>query len=495
MKKDQIYQPLIAAQRNNPSHALVIGGSIAGLLAARVLADHFDRVTIVDRDRFPSQPEWRPGVPQSHHVHALMSGGQQILEQLFPGLTAELANAGAPEVDWTADCQALVLGGWAPCFTSGIVTRPCSRNLLEWLIRRRLAANSNVRFLEECQVTSLLSDTSNTSVTGVQVSCCSASERDSDATAARAWQDMPIPAQLVVDASGRTSKAPKWLETLGYAPPQETVVNSFLGYASRWFKRPTGFQADWKALVIMSKYPDSKRSCTLYPVEGDRWVVTVGGIGRDYPPTDPDGFLDFARNLRTPIIYEAIKDAEPLSPVYGYRRTENRRLHYEQLSRMPENFVVIGDAACAFNPIYGQGMTVAALGALTLDKCLKDQSQRQPTGNLIGLTRSFQKQLAKVNASPWLAATGEDFRWPTTEGGQPDLIARLMHWYGDEVMLLSIERPEVYKAWAEAIHMIKPPSSLFHPSILIPILRRAISRSLIPASSEIKYPKTAVSGH
>ena len=140
-------------------------------------------------------------------------------------------------------------------------------------------------------------------------------------------------------------------------------------------------------------------------------------------------------------------------------------------------------------------MTVAALGALTLDKCLREQYQRQPTGNPIGLTRSFQKQLAKVNASPWLAATGEDFRWPTTEGGRPDLIARLMHWYGDEVMLLSIERPDVYKAWAEAIHMINPPSSLFHPRILMPLLRRAINRSLVPTSSEIKYPKTAVSGH
>ncbi len=439
-------------------HALVIGGSMAGLLAARVLSDRFEQVTIVESDSFPTQPQWRQGVPQSHHGHVLLTKGQQILEQLFPGLQDELAAAGAPRVDWTADCPFLGLFGWTPRFSSDLKTHVTTRNLLEWSIRQRLLGCSNIRFLPSTQVIGLLSDADKTRVTGVKVR----SRHSSEST--------ELPANLVVDASGRQSQAPQWLTTLGYAPPEETVINSFLGYASRWYQRPAHLQLDWQVLYLLPKAPHLKRGALVCPVEGDRWIVSLTGVAQDYPPTDEPGFLDFARSLRSSVVYEAIKDAQPLSPIYGYRNTENRLRHYEKLSRFPENFIVVGDAVCAFNPVYGQGMTVAALGALTLNQCLKQQHQ----DHLVGLAVRFQRQLAKVNNTPWLMATAEDFRWSTTEGGHPTLVTQLMHQYLDKVMLLAVESPDTYKVWVEVIHMKKSPAALFQPSILIRSLAKAV---------------------
>jgi len=449
-------------------HAVVIGGSMAGLLAARVLVDHFERVTIVERDAYPSQPTSRQGLPQASHVHVLLTQGQRILEQMFPGLGAELTTAGAPTVDWIADWSVLGTWGWGLRFDSGLNGRTCSRDLLEWVIRQRLAAYAHLKFMEACQVKDLLTDGDKSKLAGVRL--CFRDEV-AQANKPKCWE---LAADLVVDATGRNSSMSKWLVALDYQPPTETAINSFLGYASRWYQRPEDFQADWQGVTVASKPPDNRRGGVLYPVEGNRWVVTLGGISRDYPPNDEAGFLDFARSLRSPIIYEAIKDAQPLSPIYSYRGTGNRLLHYEKLSRLPEGLVVLGDAACAFNPVYGQGMTVAALGALTLEDCLHQQFRRNK-GSLTGLTRRFQKRLAQVNATPWLMATGEDLRWSTTEGGQPDGMSRLMQRYIDQVLMLSLDHPKIYQTFGEVAHMLKPPTALFQPSILAQVLRHTIS--------------------
>lgn len=456
------------------SHAIVVGGSMAGLLAARVLADHFKRVTVIERDRFPEGPTTRKGVPQARHVHILLQQGQRVLERLFPGLGRELNDAGAPAVDLPADFPALSLGGWTRRFRSPFVARTCSRSLLEWTIRRHLAGYANVRFLEDRQATGLLAVSGGSRVSGVRVRVRGAADGAAD--------EEEYHAGLVVDASGRGSRAPDWLESLGYAPPRETVVNSFLGYATRWYRRPAAARGDWQGLLVMSKAPDYPRSGVIFPVEGDRWVVTLAGLGRDYPPTDETDFLEFSRSLRSPIIYEAIKDAEPLSPVYGYQRTENRVRHYERLARWPEGFVVLGDAACAFNPVYGQGMTVAALGAEALDKRLRTQRG----GDLSGLARRFQRDLAGVSATAWLMATGEDFRWPTTEGGRPSPLTRLMHRYFDGVMALSSRNTAVYGAFIEVSHLCKPPMILFRPGILLRVLAWAVSQ---PPAAAGPYPQ------
>lgn len=455
------------------SHAIVIGGSMAGLLAARVLVDYFDWVTIVERDEFPEQPQVRQGVPQATHVHVLLTRGQQILKQLFPGIEAELIAAGAPTIDWIADWFMFGMWGLSPRFPSNLKGQACSRHLLEWTIRRRLAKYDNLKFLEATQVTQLLADENKSKVTGVRLRYRARKEQGETSKLEE------LAANLVVDASGRNSSMPKWLKDLGYNPPVETTIDSFLGYASRWYRQKEGFPADWQGVTVMAKAPENSRGGVLFPVEGNRWVVTLAGLGRDYPPTDEEGFLAFARSLRSPILYEAIADAEPLSPIYGYRRTENRLRHYEKLSKLPEGLVIVGDAVCAFNPVYGQGMTISAMGALTLDECLREQFKTSKR-SLKGLTQRFQKRLAQVNETPWLMATGEDLRWPTTSGGQVDGISRLMQGYIDRVMQFSVNHPEAYQTFGEVAHLVKSPTALFKPGILAPVLWQSIGEIFQP---------------
>lgn len=454
----------------NERHALVIGGSIAGLLAAQVLTKYFNRVTIIERDHLSAQPEQRPGVPQAHHLHVLLKQGLDILEQLFPGIQTELAASGAVAINASADYLWYGLGGWTPRFNSDLNFYNLSRNLLEWIIRRRLATNNRVVFVQATIVTGLLSNPNKTQVTGVQV------RRKFDQRQDNSPKQTDFTADLVVDASGRNSLAPGWLEAMGYTPPKETVINSFLGYASRLYQLRENFPADWQGALVTAKAPGT-RGGVMSAIEGNCWIVTLAGIGRDYPPTDEAGFLDFARSLRNPIIYEVIKDAQAISPVRAYHRTENRWLHYEKLSRLPSGFVVVGDAVCAFNPVYGQGMTTAALGALMLDESLNKQLSHHADGNLVGLSQSFQKQLSKIIAVPWLMATGEDFRWHTTVGGRPNWMTQLMHYYLDQVLLLAAQSPDIHKLFLEVMHLLKPPSVFFHPSVLRQVLQRIIKKS------------------
>jgi 2-polyprenyl-6-methoxyphenol hydroxylase-like FAD-dependent oxidoreductase len=434
---------------------------MAGLLAARVLSERFERVTIVERDHFPEGPAFRKGVPQSRHLHVFMMRGRMISDRLFPGLSEELEEAGAIPVDSASDFEWLTPAGFAPRFPSGLPVLMCSRELLEWTMRARVAALPRVRFLEKTKVTGLLPTSNGQGIAAVEVR----SQGAKDATESQE----SLRTDLVVDASGRNSNASRWLEALGYAPPEETYINSHLGYASRTYRCPKRFDGDWKGLNVQAAPPEVTRGGVLLPLEGNRWMVTLSGVGGDYPPTDEAGFMDFARSLRTPMLYEAIKHAEPISAISGYRDTENRRRHYEKLSRQPDNFLVTGDAASAFNPIYAQGMTTAALGAEVLEECLREQDAAN--GARGGLSKRFQKKLAKVNAASWLLATGEDFRVRGVEGGKATFATRLTHRYMDRVLALSLHDTEVRQTFLEVFHMLKAPTALFGPGIVAKVLR------------------------
>lgn len=448
----------------NTSHALVIGGSITGLLAARILAEHFDKITIVERDRFPKVPEARQGIPQARHIHVLLARGLQILEGMFPDIEKQLIEAGASPIDWLDDWSMLGSWGWAPRFPSDLKSLTCSRYLIDWVLYRCLTACNNIQFIENCQVTNLLTDNSKSKVTGVQLHFGIKNPEQETQT-----HPTQLDTSLVVDASGRNSSLPKWLVNMGYESAQETMINPFLGYATRLYQPPEAFCADWKGLSVMTKPPTYRRAGYIYPIEGKCWLVTLQGIGRDYPPKDETGFLSFARSLRSPILYETIRDAQPLSSIYSYRSTGNRLRHYEKLSRFPDGLVTFGDAVCAFNPIYGQGMTVAALGALTLNECLHEQFKAKKAC-LTGLSRRFQKRLAQVNANPWLMATGADLRWPTTEGGQPNRMTRIKHQYLNQVLRLGVNYPEVYRTFGEVAHMLNSPTALLRPGILTRVI-------------------------
>lgn len=437
-------------------HAIVIGASIAGLLAARVLTDHFERVTLIERDQLPAAPAARSGVPQARHAHILLVRGRRILDQLFPDLINELVAHGAVLFDTTADLKLLTPTGWTPRVPTGYLTVSCTRDLLEWHVRQRLHQHPRISFLQQTDATSLLADPVGTTITGVRVRSRAANH---------AVQELL--AEVVVDASGRGSHAPQWLGELGYPAPPETIVNPFLGYASRIFAEPTDLKVDWKAVLIQARAPTLMRAGAILPIEGRRWIVTLAGYGRDYPPNDEAGYMEFAKSLADPFIYDSLRDAKPLTPINGYQRTENHMRHYERLARFPENFFVTGDAVSAFNPVYGQGMTNAARGALTLDKALRAGRR--------GASRAFQVEIAKQNETPWLMAITEDYRFPTTEGAKPGITTRAVQWYISRVIETAVDKPAVFDAFNAVTHLMMPPSVLFSPHMLLQVLRHRVA--------------------
>lgn len=431
------------------SHAIVIGGSIAGMLAARVLSERFDRVTILERDDVPSSPEARNGVPQGRHLHLLLETGQRIMEQLFPTLDADLTATGAPRLTWGLETIFVSAGGEGQRFDSGIHTHLTSRISLEHLIRRRLNENPKIMWLMQSQVENLLHEGGR--VLGVSILNRQTKESQS------------LKADLVVDASGRESKSPEWLQALGYAAPEESFVDAFVGYATRWYELPEGFKPDWKSIAIATN-PDKNilRAGGMFLVEDNKAVVTLQGTNKDYPPNDDAGFLAFAKSLQAPQLYDFIKQAKPISPVYGYRRTHNRLRHYEKLSRRPENFVVMGDAYCAFNPIYGQGMSLAAMEAITLRDALTGFSVK----HLEGFANKFQTTISKVIESSWLMASSEDLRYPLTEGGTVTPLLRVMQHYSAWLSETTAHDIVIAKAFMRMMNLQIRGTDLLHPSIL-----------------------------
>ena len=429
--------------------AVVVGASLAGLVAARVLRDDFDEVVIVERDRLPGGPEARSGVPQSRHIHVLLVRGAQILEEFFPGIRDELVRGGAPTVDWPSEVLWLAPAGWVQRTGTSFELISASRDFLEWVVRTRVLALDGVRLLEGHDAIGLVADAPPSRVTGVTI------RSRADGTTTR------LDADLVADASGRNSRASEWLSTLGYPPPRDSVVNAFLGYSSRVYAPPDGIDADWKAMVLTSRPPDSKRAGVLFPINGGLWHVTLVGSGHDYPPTDESSFIEFARTLRSPILHDVLADARPVTTISGYRRTENQLRHFERVGSFPDGLVVLGDATAAFNPVYAQGMSVAGLSGLVLQEGLRRG----------GTSATFQKRLAKAVATPWLLATSEDYRYPTTVGGRPSPVTRLMHRYVNRVVAVATVDNVVLDTFIGVVHLIRPPSALFHPAIAARVLR------------------------
>lgn len=447
-------------------HALVIGAGMSGLLAARVLADHFGRVTVLDRDRLTDGPEPRKGVPQGRHLHSLAVRGSELLEGFFPGLDRELSEAGCPAVDQAGDTVTDVPSGRLPRFTSGIVMRAVSRDLLEWRIRKRLLENSRIQFEANREVTGLLLDKSANQVTGL-----STRGRGGGGTE-------EFVADLILDASGQSSRMPRWLTELGLETPEETIVDAGLGYATRWYRIPEDFVGDWKSLAVLPEWPEEPRGGSLRRVEGDRWTAVMIGIGeKNQPPNDPEAFQVFARSLPSPIIADALENAEPISPAYGYRRTANRRRHYEKLDTMPENLLVIGDAACVMNPSYGQGMTLAALSAQALEKSFRRNRGR------IGPSRDFHRRQTKALAPSWTTSASSDAQWSAGDLGNLGFFGRRLHGISGEVLRLATRRASVTRALLEIKNLLKPPRTLLRPDILIPALRQSISKDRMAKKS------------
>lgn len=448
------------------THAIVIGAGIAGLAAARVLLNHFDRVTLLDRDRLPDGPSLRKGVPQARQFHVLLTAGSRILEDLFPGIDADLAEAGAPLVDYGWDSLVVMPQGQMPRMRTGLLVRSASRALREWTIRRRLLMNPRVRAQGGCEVVGLLRDLNG--VSGVRLR-----PRGEEGPA-----DAPLPetlrADLVVDASGRDSRSTEWLKDLGYGAVEESCVTPFMSYSTRLYRLAS--PPEWKLVGAAASAPDHRRGGGLAAIEDDLWMVFLVGTEKTYPPTTDPEFIAWTRALRSPIIYNALQGAEPVTPAYGYRRTENRFRHFERMRRWPERFVALGDAVACFNPVYGQGMTVGVESAVALDAAMRDRRARSLGGDLAGLAPAFQRRLARFLYGPWMMATGEDFRWPSTEGERPHRLVRLLQRYADRLLEVAAHDAPTYQIVLEVQHGVRLAPALFHPAVAAKVARSLVRR-------------------
>ncbi len=486
LDKFRMNQSAAPASARGPQldHAIVIGGSIAGLLTARVLTNHAARVTIIERDRLPGAPAFRKGAPHARHPHGLLARGLQIMEELFPGLTEELHAGGARPVNAGSGIRLVIGDAPVQPFVTPLSVTACSRPLLEYTIASRLRRMPQIHWLDRCSVTELMTDSAGGRVTGVHLQ-----HLDQGPAAAQ-----PLRADLVVDASGRGSKMPKWLNDLGYAAPEETVIDAKTGYTTQIIKVPAELAAElgWTVFYSMPKAPDRSRGGIVVPLEGDRWQVTLIGFNGDYPPIEAAAFRAFARTLPTPDIDAILAQAEPVTAPYAFRNVANRLRKYEGLPRYPDGVAVIGDAVYAFNPVYGQGMTVAALGALALDDCLARQASANALDPTAGLMARFQPQLAKVIAGPWQMATGQDLRWPAVgQTRQVDPVTRLVQRYFDRVLDAMTTDGEVAAAFVQVQNMLQPPTTLFHPKVARRVLL-SHTQGVSPQPVDVKLSRAAL---
>jgi 2-polyprenyl-6-methoxyphenol hydroxylase-like FAD-dependent oxidoreductase len=459
---------LHSSERFGGRRAIVIGGSIAGLLAARVLSDHFDEVVLVERDKLSDSAEARKGVPQGRQLHALLKRGVDILDELFPDLIAALLAGGGQALDVSADFRWLHFGVEKARFASGITAIATTRTFLEREVRRRVLALKGVRCLDECDAMGFITSEDRSRITGVQL-------RLRGGESAGTGEELP--GDLIVDASGRGSHSSKWLEDLGYGKTEESALKVDVGYATRIYRRPDPPSVPYKALFVIGKAPECRRIGVLFPVEDGQWISLVCGLLGDHPPSDPEGYLEFARSLPSDALYEAIKGAEPSSDVTMYRFPANKRRHYERLGRFPEGLAILGDALCSFNPIYGQGMTTACLAVLALDGCLREQRLRHG-GSMLGLSRRFQAEAARVTEVPWRMAATEDFRYPEVEGKRPFGQA-LMAWYLGRVHQVVEHDTTVALCFLRVMHMLAPPTALLTPTILARVLAGGFPRARV----------------
>jgi 2-polyprenyl-6-methoxyphenol hydroxylase-like FAD-dependent oxidoreductase len=380
--------------------AVVCGAGLAGLTAARALTDSFERVIIIERDELRDEPLPRAGVPQGRQVHTLLPGGRAALDQMLPGFSDEMIVRGALHSDITANLKQYLIDSWLPRFPSDLWSTLSSRALLESVVRRRVEGLPGVEVRTGSRVLELMGKARR--VTGVRL-------------AAGVGRPAPVLfADLVVDATGRSSKAPMWLQQLGFEAPREQVVNAYWGYSGNYYTMPEDFAPDWLTLVAPPSGP-VLRGGLVQRHEGDRWMITMIGSGQDYPPHDTEGFLEFAKSIRVPDFADILTVARPLTPIASWRRTANRFRRFDELEGWPDGFIVIGDAVAALNPVYGQGMSVAALTARSLQSALADSEG----DGLTGFGRQFQHTAANIALLPWSLAAGADFAVPGAGGSEP----------------------------------------------------------------------------
>jgi 2-polyprenyl-6-methoxyphenol hydroxylase-like FAD-dependent oxidoreductase len=431
--------------------AVVIGGGIAGLAAAKALSDHFEQVVILERDAVADGPAHRPGTPQSRHAHALLAGGQRALSELFPGFEQDLLDMGAVPVVADIDIRSERPGyDPFPQRDLGLTSYALSRPALEFAVRRRLRSCANISLRDRCRVGELLASGDGTAVTGVRFEVAGAGHQK-------------LGADLVVDASAHGVPTLGLLRTTGHPAPEETIIGVDQGYATAVFHIPGDAPADWKAAMTFGGLPPNEaRGALLWPMEGNRWILSLGERHGGPPPGDVDSFMAFTRTLRTPTIYNAVRNARLEGEIARSGFRDNVLRHFERLEVFPRGLIPIGDVLCRFNPVHGQGMSVAAQEACLLRKLLADQpSAGDP---LQGLTKAFFERIPALVDTPWSVATF-DFMHPATRGQRPaDFETRVR--YAAAFRKLAAADVEIDRLGTEVQHLLKPRSVYQDPALM-----------------------------
>ena len=446
-----------------PKRAIAIGGSIAGLLCAAVLSEFFDEVLIIERDHIQKDAVERIGVPQSPQPHILLTQGYRLLQELFPTLQSDLEQAKAIPIDWGQDFRYFIFDNW--CATASDPTElksfSCTRPLLESILRKQVEQISNITRLSPYRVEGLTGSADR--ITGIR--CRNSNNKSNEQT---------IEADLVIDASGRSTNALKWLAAIGATIPTTEKVDAQLGYATRRYRLPTDWNKNWKVLLIAHHPPEMTQLGYLASVENNELIATLGGYCQEYPPLTPDEFVKAAKDLPDNGLYEAIAQSTPISEIKAYRATANRRYRYDQLKKMPNGFLAIGDSVCALCPAYGQGLTVSAISAMALREWLSSSrsNTRNNRQNLeIGESLAFQKKLAKRTEAAWIAATSNDSGFLKTKGDRAqNLLNRLLETYMQKLIAKANTDSELALALVRVTHMVDSPAKLVHPKILLKVL-------------------------
>jgi 2-polyprenyl-6-methoxyphenol hydroxylase-like FAD-dependent oxidoreductase len=428
-------------------HAIVIGASMGGLLAARALSDFYAAVTVLERDTFPVSDIPRKGVPQGRHAHGLLARGRTVIEDFFPGWTDEVVACGGARGDIAGDVNWIGHGVTIKSAPSEMVGLLASRPVLEGHVRRRLTALSNLRMIENCVAQGLVADDQCATIKGVRARAGSGAEQI-------------MTADLVVDASGRGTSSPDWLEKFGYARPEEEKIEIGIGYTTRTYRRHPADLSGKLAAIVAGSGPNWRSGAILYQAE-DRWIVSIGGYFGDHAPDDDQMYAAYAGSLPTPDIHDIVAHAEPLSDFARYRFPANLRRRYERLTRFPAGYLVFGDALCSFNPIYGQGMTVAAQQAALLRQCL-DAGETE-------LARRFFAAAATAIDTPWDITVGNDLRHPQVEGPRSPKV-RFINWYIGKLHMAARHDAKLTAAFLEVANLEAPPPKLLHPAIVLRVL-------------------------
>ncbi|MGH3828894.1 MAG: FAD-dependent oxidoreductase [Pseudonocardiaceae bacterium] len=435
-----------AARRQAGEHAVVLGASMAGLLTARVLADVYRRVTVIDRDVLPESAVPRRGVPQGRHGHILHPRGREVLDELFPGFTTDIVQDGAELADTMGGVRGILSGHRWRQADIGLPMLFASRPFLEGQVRARVRALPGVTFLENADIAGLATSSDRRRVTGVRC-------RQSGTGRPSGGEPETISADLVVDATGRGSRTPVWLPTWGYQRPAQDQVKIGLGYATRTYRLRPGALGPDKAMLIAGT-PANPRYGVVITLEGGRHLVGLGGILGDHPPSDPAGFDAFAASLGCPDIADAIVGAQALDDPVEFRFPTSVRHRYERLRRFPAGLLVLGDAVCSFNPIYGQGMTVAANQALALRGLLTRGSDPAP--------REYFRAIAKTIDSPWDMAVAADLAYPGVPGTRTAKV-RLANAYLPRLHAAAAHDTTLGAAFVRVVGLLEEPETLLRP--------------------------------